>query len=1095
MKSRMQQGAGSAQCRRGLVSKAFAALMSIILAVGLIPGLSVSRQAYAAQGDESGAIKPLAVTTLKTWDIGADPDHRDALTATCYYDTTTREISFVIAGEGDAQTFESPDEVPWYADTYSDGFTEIVFEEEPEITNIDYWFYGCTALYDLPYIPDSVKSMRYTFYGCPNITFIPKGFTFPEDVVTEKTFYAEEPYSPENLCSIFCSPADFDALAEAYDWESDNRELSDTMAEWDIGSPVESDVTVTLDGDGTFIVSGTGDVQEFNEMHNGYETPWLLEGLVTRIKSVVFEEDVTPTSLEGWFYGCSNLTTVPTLPDTVTNMRNTFVGCTNLTIDEGYTLPSTLLNMEQTFMGCTSLTLPEGFVFPEAVTNMFKTFYYCDALQIPDDFTFPENAVNISYVFGWSGITSVPVNFTIPDSVTNAAGVFYSCVDLTSIGDGFTIGSNVETIYDMFNYCFSLVSLPDGFTIPDSVTNISHAFERCSGLTSLPGGFAIGTNVEDMSYVFYHCSHLEALPAGFTIPDSVTDVSYAFNDCSALESLPDGFAIPDSVTDMSYIFRNCEALEALPDGFTVSDSVTDMSYAFYNCPGITELPAGFSIPEGAATSQAFFVISPYSVDDPLVTFCDASDFKALSAYDWTSDSRSLMGKISRDIFVVDTSSVIYTGEPIEPSVTSEQLMSGVDYTVEYANNIDVGTGIITITGVGNYVGTLTYEFTIDPIPTEITPDMFNVDLTNVTYIGSPIEPAVTSDLVLGEDYAVEYENNMYAGTATIIISGLKPGYVGTLTYEFTIERAFTRLAGDDRYGTMEEISNEAFESADTVVLAVGTKFPDALSAAGLAGTLDAPVLLTATDALSSEAAEEIVRLGASNVVIVGGEASISPAVAQSLTAMGLSVERVSGTDRYATALATYNAGADVWGTSGHGVKTAIIAAGTSFADTTSASSYAWWATAPIFLSGSEGLDDTTMSAIADGGFERIVIVGGVNSVPASVQIWAAGIAPTIRLAGDNRYATSITFATWAQDEGMSFNDAGIATGKNFPDALAGGALCGARGSVLLLAHMDGDTQAVDLLAAHKDEVSRVYYLGGENSITPDLTFLIETALS
>ncbi len=384
-----------------------------------------------------------------------------------------------------------------------------------------------------------------------------------------------------------------------------------------------------------------------------------------------------------------------------------------------------------------------------------------------------------------------------------------------------------------------------------------------------------------------------------------------------------------------------------------------------------------------------------------------------------------------------------------------------------------------------------------PEPTQITVDMFTVDTSDVTYTGEAITKTITSNLVLGTDYTVEYANNVNAGTATITITGIGD-YTGTLPYDFRITRSFTRLAGDDRFSTMEAVDDEGFEKSDVVVLTAGSNFPDALAASGLAGTYNCPIVLTSSNALSAEASEEISRLGASTVYIVGGENSVSAAAADTLKAMNLTVERIAGDDRYATALAVYNAGAGSWGSSGKGTaKTAIIAAGGSFPDTLSASSYAWWSTTPIFLSSSSGLDAATQSAIEQGGFNRILIVGGPNSVPTSVEDWARGVASTERLAGDNRYATSVEFATWAADEGMSFNNAGIATGSNFPDALAGGALCGVRGSVVLLADISATngTAAVDLLGDHASEISRVYYLGGTNSVTTELTDLIEKTLS
>ncbi len=468
---------------------------------------------------------------------------------------------------------------------------------------------------------------------------------------------------------------------------------------------------------------------------------------------------------------------------------------------------------------------------------------------------------------------------------------------------------------------------------------------------------------------------------------------------------------------------------------------------------------------------------------------------------------------------VDPDSYTYSGDEITPdSVTvtlpdGTVLEEGKDYTVSYADNTNVGTATVTITGTGNYEGTALGSFEIvAPAPNEhiieveptdhgtVTPD--ETSAVEGTMVSFRVTPAANYDIdtVIVTDLDGNDISDMVGltaagdGTYTFTMPDIDVDIYVTFKETPTPEREFIRLAGADRYSTMQAVSAEGFESANTVVLATGSKYPDSLSAAGLAGILDAPILLTTTDALSPEASAEFSRLGASRVIIVGGEDSVSAAVADELAASGLSVERVAGEDRYETSLAAYYAGVSSWNTSGNGgAKTAIITTGICYADTLSASSFAWWATAPILLANDAGIDEATAAAIEGAGFDRIIIVGGTESVPASVEQWASGVAPTQRLAGEDRYGTSVAFATWAHEQGMTYNNAGIATGKNFPDALTGGALCGKLGSVVLLADDDA-TEAVDLLAANKDDIARIYYLGGTDSVTPELTALIEEAL-
>lgn len=93
----------------------------------------------------------------------------------------------------------------------------------------------------------------------------------------------------------------------------------------------------------------------------------------------------------------------------------------------------------------------------------------------------------------------------------------------------------------------------------------------------------------------------------------------------------------------------------------------------------------------------------------------------------------------------------------------------------------------------------------------------------------------------------------------------------------------TRLDGSDRYGTATAIAKAAFGSGvDTVFVAVGTNFPDALAGGAPAGIDGAPILLTRTDELPAETVAELRRLQPTRIVILGGTAVVSPQVAAEL---------------------------------------------------------------------------------------------------------------------------------------------------------------------------------------------------------------------
>lgn len=136
----------------------------------------------------------------------------------------------------------------------------------------------------------------------------------------------------------------------------------------------------------------------------------------------------------------------------------------------------------------------------------------------------------------------------------------------------------------------------------------------------------------------------------------------------------------------------------------------------------------------------------------------------------------------------------YNGKEHKPAVTSTALTAGTDFEVAYSANINAGSVTITVTGKGNYTGTVTKNFTISP--KSIAAETVKVaDIADVTFTGSAIAPLVTitdsetgKTLVNGTDYTLAYANNTNAGTATITVTG-KGNYTGSAPKTFVINAA------------------------------------------------------------------------------------------------------------------------------------------------------------------------------------------------------------------------------------------------------------------------------------------------------------------
>ncbi|MGL4731322.1 MAG: cell wall-binding repeat-containing protein [Clostridium sp.] len=110
------------------------------------------------------------------------------------------------------------------------------------------------------------------------------------------------------------------------------------------------------------------------------------------------------------------------------------------------------------------------------------------------------------------------------------------------------------------------------------------------------------------------------------------------------------------------------------------------------------------------------------------------------------------------------------------------------------------------------------------------------------------------------------------------------------------------LAGNTRYESAIAVSESGWTSADNVILVNGTSLVDALSATPFAKVKNAPILLTQKDGLNENTKQEIKRLNAKKVYVIGGEGVISAKVIEDIKGLGLKSERVWGNDRFETSL-------------------------------------------------------------------------------------------------------------------------------------------------------------------------------------------------
>lgn len=295
----------------------------------------------------------------------------------------------------------------------------------------------------------------------------------------------------------------------------------------------------------------------------------------------------------------------------------------------------------------------------------------------------------------------------------------------------------------------------------------------------------------------------------------------------------------------------------------------------------------------------------------------------------------------------------------------------------------------------------------------------------------------------------------------------------------------TRISGADRIETAVAVSKQRFPSrgpdGKAALLANAYSFPDALSGSTLAGAVGGPILLTSGTTLSSATKAEIDRLDVETVYLLGGTAALNSSVAAGVDAIAVTatrtvdVVRIPGVNRFDTARLVALKAAQVADTA----SVAFVANSHSFPDALAASPMAAHNSAPVLLTRQDSLDSRALAALNDPalGITDVVIVGGTGVISTTVQNQIAsalgGSTHVRRIAGNSRYSTARDFAIWATGwqagpypashvdqvgtvadpdalATLDFNRIGLASGENFPDALAGGPFCGLAGSPILL---------------------------------------------
>ncbi|MBP3414197.1 MAG: InlB B-repeat-containing protein, partial [Clostridia bacterium] len=786
-----------------------------------------------------------------------------------------------------------------------------------------------------------------------------------------------------------------------------------------------------------------------------------------------------------------------------------------------------------------------GIEIPDTVKTIKKlAFGACEKLEsieIPDSVTYIGDAA-------FSSSSSLE-EICIPASVATLEGdPFIACGSLENI----IVDESNPNYKSVDGALFSkdgtkLLRCPSGregfYTVPDTVTELGDsAFGYCEKLT----GVALPDGIESIPYAqFYGCAKLESI----YIPDGVTSIDMgAFYGCTALKDV----YIPASVTEIADMaFYQCGGITDVYYGGTSAqwsamkkgsnnEDITDATVHYSASPEKTstvtyDANGGSGAPE---SQQKYFgqtlALSSAKPTKEGSTFsgwntkADGSGnaYKAGDKYTDNSsltlyaqwDEKTYTVKYDGNFGACDIEQQTKKGSAELTLSTEIPFREGFDF-IGWNTKAD-GSGTAYASGAKYAVNedvtlyaqweAITYDITYDANGGSGAP------AKQTKLYGRPIEISETAPKK--EGFVFGGWNTKADGSGKSYASGdeYKENKALVLYAQWRVDVSgmYERVAGENRLDTAVEISGKGWTKSDNVVIAYGMNYADALAGVPLASALECPILLTENTekGLEDIVKAEMERLGVKNVYLLGGEYVVSKDIESGLKKEygSANVHRVCGENRYGTSLAIAKELLEIRNEKGLGGFDAFyFCSAGGFADALAISPVAGAQLNPILYAPAYSADGCSLRSASPetlafvsenktGEKGEMVIVGGIYAVSEYAEgdleemVGPAGIRRVDAGFTGNRYDTMLVIAESFRDTYADPNAICVATGANFPDALAGSALAAKIGCPIILvgytdAPQNKQTSINSALCEYIGEknLSECYVFGGVYAVSDE----------